>query len=117
MPASSYKPRAWRAVAIALPTLILSACQSLDQIAPPVTAADPSGRLHVGRDLYVTRCAKCHAPEPVTDYTKSEWEKIIVEMSEETNLTEPETEAVRAYVMAVLAGRMTGPQEAARRSL
>ena len=85
--------------------LVIPGCQTLEQIAPPV--ADSTGQLHHGRDIYVTRCVKCHAPEPVYKYTKTEWEEIIVDMADETNLTASETNAVRAYVMAVL-GRSPG---------
>ena len=52
----------------------------------------------------ITKCAKCHAPEPILKYTVSEWTVIVPDMAEETKLTEHETAAVRDYVMAVLAG-------------
>lgn len=85
---------------------LLAGCQSLDQIAPPVSAlgvpAAQATRIAEGRDIYVTRCAKCHAPEPVTDFTAAEWTTILADMAEETNLDEQETRAVRDYVMAVL---------------
>lgn len=83
---------------------LLAGCQSLDQIAPPAAAvsARPSPSLELGRRLYVTKCAKCHAPEPVLDYTATEWEHIMADMAEETNLTEHETAAVKEYVAAVL---------------
>lgn len=85
---------------------LLAGCQSLDQIAPPVSAlAIPAAqvtRIAEGRDIYVTRCAKCHAPEPVTNYTAAEWTSILADMAEETNLSEQETAAVRDYVFAVL---------------
>jgi mono/diheme cytochrome c family protein len=85
--------------------LALSGCQSLEQIAPPVAlvAARPSGRLALGRDLYLTKCTKCHAPEPILKYSASEWETIAADMAVETKLTAHETAAVRDYVMAVLA--------------
>jgi mono/diheme cytochrome c family protein len=85
--------------------LVLSACQSLEQIAPPVAAvaARPSGNLELGRDLYLTKCTKCHAPEPILKYSASEWETIAADMAVETNLNAHETAAVRDYVMAVLA--------------
>lgn len=95
--------------------LFLAGCQSLEQIAPPVAliSARPSGRMNLGRELYITKCTKCHAPEPIARYTESEWEKIVADMSVETKLTGEETTAVRDYVMAVLAsaGR---PQQPSR---
>lgn len=85
--------------------LLLSGCQSIEQIAPPVAvlSAKPSGSLQLGRELYITKCAKCHAPEPILKYTVAEWTAIVADMAEETKLTEHETAAVRDYVMAVLA--------------
>ena len=55
-----------------------------------------------GRHLYVTKCARCHAPEPVRDYSVAEWEGLLPEMNEESNLDVEEGEAVREYVLAVL---------------
>lgn len=89
--------------------LFLCGCQSLEQLAPPVTAlaVRPSASLNLGREIYITRCTKCHAPDPVLKHSKSEWEKIIVDMAEETKLTPAETSAVRSYVMAVLSNAPT----------
>lgn len=56
----------------------------------------------LGREIYVTRCAKCHAPEPVTRYSRTEWDRILIDMAEETNLNPQETTAVTSYVMTVL---------------
>lgn len=86
-------------------TLGLCSCQSLDQLAPPVASisARPSGPLALGREIYVTKCTKCHSPEPVLKYSAAEWEKIVPDMAEESKLTERQTAAVRDYVMAVLA--------------
>lgn len=93
-----------------LAALTGASCVTLEQAAPPVALLNPalvqkqSANLALGRDIYVTRCAKCHSVEPVTNYSREKWEQeIIPEMAEETNLTLSETEAVRAYVLAVLA--------------
>ncbi len=100
----------WIAAAVCC---LLAACQSLEQIAPPAAAisARPSPGLELGRRLYVTKCAKCHAPEPVLKYSAAHWDEILADMAEETNLTEQETAAVTEYVAAVLATRprSTGP--------
>ena len=64
-------------------------------------ASAPSPTLAEGRRLYVTACARCHGPEPVRDYTLTEWEDIMVEMAEETNLSPAETDAVNHYIEAV----------------
>ena len=84
--------------------LLMSACQSLDQLAPPVAMlpAHSSDELSLGRELYVTKCTKCHAPEPVLKYSAAEWEKIVPDMAKDTKLSTRETAAVRDYIMAVL---------------
>lgn len=85
------------------------ACVSLEQAAPLVGtlsahahAGSPSQLAH-GRDLYITKCAKCHSVEPVRKYPLAQWEhEILPEMNEETKLTPEECAAVRAYVLTVL---------------
>lgn len=96
-------------VLLLLAALTGGSCVSLEQAAPPVAMLAPamvnknSARLSLGRDIYVTRCAKCHSVEPVTKYSRAKWENdILPEMAEETNLTASEAEAVKAYVLAVL---------------
>ena len=87
-------------------TLLLAGCASMniDVIAPP-PAASASSQLSQGRQLYVTKCAKCHTPEPVKKYSRAEWHKIMPEMVEETNLNAADTAALQAYIDWVLAQR------------
>lgn len=99
---------------IAVRTMLLLAilaccgCVSLEQAAPPVALLPNSTshqvQLSQGRDIYVTRCAKCHSVEPVAKYSRAKWEvEILPEMVEKAKLTASETEVVKAYVLAVLA--------------
>lgn len=87
---------------------LICGCVSIEKAAPPVAtfAVQPSGakRVHLeqGRTIYITKCAKCHSPEPVKRYSATRWEGILKEMIEETKLDPPESAAVRAYVFAVL---------------
>ena len=78
----------------------------LDTAAPPPGPAG-TGALAEGRTIYVGQCAKCHAVEPVLDYTRAEWAAIMPDMAERTKLDASETVAVTAYVHHVLrqAGR------------
>ncbi|MBL9142359.1 MAG: hypothetical protein JNM99_01645 [Verrucomicrobiaceae bacterium] len=82
---------------------LLSSCATTDinAIAPPV--ADGSSQLARGRIIYVTKCAKCHAPEPVHNYTRAEWQQIMPEMVEETHLNPSDAAAVTAYVESLAA--------------
>ncbi len=54
-----------------------------------------------GREIYLDDCTRCHKAEPVTDYTRAQWQKIMPEMIEETKLGPADADAVTAYVMAV----------------
>ena len=68
-----------------------------------IARTGPSSQLLLGREIYITKCAKCHSVEPVTRYPLAQWEhEILPEMNEETNLNAEEAAAVRAYVLAVL---------------
>ncbi len=86
-----------------------ASCITLEEAAPPVAMISSmvnknTAEISQGRDIYVTRCAKCHSVEPVTKYSREKWvQDILPEMAEETNLSVSEAEAVKAYVLAVLA--------------
>lgn len=116
----STRPSGWvpAAAAAVIAMTGLSGCVSLDTAAPapatvlasprvprpglPDKAPADSATLALGRDLYVGRCAKCHAVEPVRDYSPAEWATLMPDMAERTKLTAAETAAVTAYVHAVL---------------
>jgi cytochrome c5 len=86
--------------------LLHAGCMSLEEMAPPVEQAAAYGgelsteMLARGRHLYLTKCTKCHAAEPVRDYTASEWHGLMPEMGEETKLSAADEEAVLQYVLA-----------------
>lgn len=88
--------------------VVLAGCVSLEIAAPRVETLPllPSGgnrvQLEQGRTIYITKCAKCHSPEPVHRYTSSQWDVILPDMIGETNLDTAESAAVSAYVYAVL---------------
>jgi cytochrome c5 len=73
-------------------------CESLsnDYLAPQVPATDP--QLCQGRRIYLTKCTRCHAPEPVLKYTRSEWDRIMPDMIGDTRLSAVDAEAVTRYV-------------------
>jgi hypothetical protein len=87
-------------------------CASLAELAPEVNEPalqyaaardiDPAV-VHRGRVVYITDCARCHSPEPVTAYSAEQWQEIMPRMCEETNLSAEDSEAVHVYVMATLA--------------
>ena len=91
-----------------LAVAFLSSCVSLEKAAPPVEtfARGAVGarrtQLEQGRVIYITKCTKCHSAEPVARYSPQRWSKIIPDMAGEAKLGSQETEAVRAYIFAVL---------------
>lgn len=95
-----------------LPLIALAAlmggCVSMDTAAPRVetlaAGSGAAGRSHLeqGRTLYVTKCARCHAPEPVRNYSAAKWAKILPEMIDDAKLNPVEADALKAYVIAVL---------------
>lgn len=88
------------------------ACATTDELAPPVddgllqASADlglSASSLREGRVLYVTKCTRCHGPEPVTAYSRAEWDTIVPRMAAESRLTALEEESLRNYINAILA--------------
>jgi len=100
--------RRWTAHLLACAAAFLMAgCVSLEQMAPPVEQLSASaatvGNLRLGREIYVTRCTKCHSAEPVRRYSSDDWQNdIIPEMAAKTKLNSAETAALRGYIFAVL---------------
>src|SRR5690242_17871679 len=98
----------WPARALLLVAALMGgSCASLNESAAPPVAMLPGATAQVshGREIYVTKCAKCHKVEPVRNYSRAKWEQdILPDMADESKLSSAETAAVRAYVMAALGG-------------
>lgn len=89
-------------------SLVLTACMSLDQMAPPVgqivtalngDASDRVTFLDRGRRIYLTQCSTCHSIEPIDRYSVEQWEDILPDMALETNLSEQERSSLRNYIL------------------
>ena len=99
--------------------LAVIGCATIEELAPPVggltmregkTMGVSADNLERGRAIYITQCARCHSPEPVTRYTEAQWRETLPRMSHESMLTDQEAADVRDYVMATL--RATAGQSA-----
>lgn len=82
---------------------------ALTEIAPPVvpTMTDSNNDAHFlscGRELYLTRCARCHVAPAVRKYSQAEWAYWLPEMSRLSKLNNLQESELRAYVMAVIGG-------------
>ena len=88
-------------------SLFLSACGSLEPVAPPVTPAlaaaakADAGELEHGRLIYTTRCTACHNAERIARYNRSRWAGILPRMADEARLNDAQARAVAVYVMAL----------------
>jgi mono/diheme cytochrome c family protein len=100
-----------RTTAATAALLAVIGCATIEELAPPVgaltlregeTMGVNAENLERGRTIYITQCARCHSPEPVTGYTESQWRETLPRMSHEAMLTDRETADVRDYVMATL---------------
>ncbi len=77
-------------------------------VAAPVPSADPVGdsALASGRKIYVSllKCAMCHRPKPVSDYSVATWtEDILPRMSKKARLTPQQYSDITAYVTSIAA--------------
>lgn len=98
---------------------VVAGCVSTEELAPLPGPAhrqyaeakgfDPES-LSRGRQIYLVGCARCHSPEPVTNYTARQWEEILPRMAAESRLDDREQADLRAYIFAVLEAKPEGPQ-------
>jgi mono/diheme cytochrome c family protein len=114
--------RQTRTAAAVAALLTAIGCATIDELAPPVgvltlsqgeSMGVPAENLERGRLIYITQCARCHSPEPVTGYTEAQWRETLPRMSHEAVLTSQETADVRDYVLVTLralAGGAAGVQ-------
>ncbi|MHC5007560.1 MAG: hypothetical protein ACYTGF_09415, partial [Planctomycetota bacterium] len=66
--------------------LAVIGCATIEELAPPVggltmregkTMGVSADNLERGRAIYITQCARCHSPEPVTRYTEAQWRETL----------------------------------------
>ena len=88
--------------------LPFAGCQTLAEMAPPVGSEFRAVAvrrsvdlvtLELGREVYLTDCARCHSIEPISRYSAERWRKILPRMARETKLDARREAAVEAYVM------------------
>jgi hypothetical protein len=83
----------------------VSSCMEIHKVAPSVqdlSVKENVLQLTQGRNLYITRCTKCHNALRITRYSKQQWEETLPIMTKKSKFTPEETRAVSAYIQAVL---------------
>lgn len=79
--------------------IALTGCETIPSSSTPAQGGGGGFDLALGRRLYYGRCASCHAPEPIADYTRAEWREMVAHMRERAKLTPPEEAALIAFLM------------------
>ena len=72
-------------------------------LSPTPESGVPAAKLEAGREVYVSRqkCAACHGPKPVFEYTAEQWtKKILPDMATKAKLNSNDYAVVQAYVTA-----------------
>ena len=87
--------------------LAFGGCESIVPTAPPVTAAMSGSGQHadaatltLGRSLFVSRCAHCHALPVASQHPAEKWPAIVAKMSKRAGLQPAEHDAVLSYILA-----------------
>ena len=88
----------------------VSSCIETVKVAPTIQELGVNAnqlQLEFGRTLYLTRCAKCHNALRITRFTESQWSEIMPDMTFKSKFIPEQSEAVTAYVHAVLRSSST----------
>ena len=92
----------------------LGGCASMDTVAPPVTPAMVSTargasaeKLSEGRRIFTGACTACHAPDPMSKYSLSEWHDAVNDMAPRAKLSPARRAALLAYINAAKATATT----------
>lgn len=98
--------RSLRRIFVGAAIALLSACAPA-YLAPPVNpelvrkSPAPQTRLESGHELYMQKCAKCHAFENPANYGEDELKfDIMPVMARKSKLSERDADAVLAYLLA-----------------
>ena len=89
--------------------MLLGACATLEQLAPPVddriiAAAELRGDARDaathGREVFIAECRGCHSLNTPASRTEAEWSTILPEMAKKARLTPAQAADVRVYIFA-----------------
>lgn len=88
---------------------IIAGCESTRDMAPlPEDRLDAQkytpedfAAFNDGRDIYLRQCSTCHSIEPIGEYSRVSWARILPKMARLSKLSEQETGLVTDYVMTI----------------
>jgi hypothetical protein len=105
---------------VAASTLIGCRIVPLDVAAPPIqnlnAAPARTSQLETGRFIFTSshKCARCHRPKPIVDYSTDYWAQIMPRESKRAKLTEVEEQYVLAYILTAHAAIPKRPSSRSR---
>ena len=95
----------WKALFLLLVCSFVG-CMDATKIAPPISQLGITQNMEMlenGRNIFLTRCTKCHNAVRITRYPLQYWqEEILPGMSKESKLSPKQEHALAAYVEAVI---------------
>lgn len=113
--------RAWVTLGLmALAASMVTACMSLERMAPPVEnvttglggqTGHATATLDRGRAIYLRKCSACHNVEPIDRYSIDHWQEILPAMAQEAQLGDPELADLSAYILSSHRFLSTAPPE------
>ncbi|MCB9046128.1 MAG: hypothetical protein H6550_08300 [Chitinophagales bacterium] len=74
--------------------------KSPEEIVADVKKNFTEAQMQEGMTIFQGHCGKCHAIKEPETHTVDKWEKILPRMSQKANLDKPQSDKVRAYVLA-----------------
>ena len=112
----NHKPRSGRwlvligsALLVAVALMVITGCESTLDMAPlPQDRLDAQkytpedfAAFDAGRDIYLRQCSTCHSIEPIGDYSRVAWARILPKMAKLSKLSVEETGLLTDYVMTI----------------
>jgi mono/diheme cytochrome c family protein len=85
-----------------LTLIIATAChkKAAPSAAVPAAPAPDAALVEAGKNVYATKCTKCHAAKVVENYTAEKWVGILASMIPKAKLDDTESAQVTAFVNA-----------------
>ena len=86
-------------------SICIGGCMDSMMVAPKISSLGNVNnvlQLEQGRNIYITSCSRCHNALRITKFTQHQWNELLPEMIEESNLGSSDSVAVEVYIKQVL---------------
>jgi len=87
-------------LAVALLAIVLYSCGGSKSTTPVVEPkkVELSADLAEGKSLYENNCAKCHKLYDTKDFTKEQWQPIVLRMQKKARISDEQREKIFNYI-------------------